>query len=221
MEFCTITPTRGDRPEFLEFCKHQLNRMIVKPTDCYFIEFPPCNKPDLVERLQYGINLAKRDGFKYAYIIEDDDYYPKDYFQKMSFNGYDLVGDTRTTYYHIGCNGYSEQIHPGRASLFTTGLNLDCIKDFRWPNNMFIDLPLWEHARRKGFQRRYADSGAVGIKHGVGMPGGKGHKKNLYKQFDNNWEYLSSLVDSEALQFYKDMSKKLNGAILETNTLIL
>src|SRR6188768_3634196 len=103
--FCTITPTRGDRPELLEFCKHQLKRMTVRPEHSYFIDYEPtANVVDLTPRIKEGIRRAQRDGFDQVFIIEDDDYYSPQYFEAMCFNKNtpaNFLGIQRTIYYNL------------------------------------------------------------------------------------------------------------------------
>jgi hypothetical protein len=205
MKFCTITPTRGDRPQFLEFCKHQLSRMKVKPDHSYFIDFPPASSfPDLTPRVKEGLRQAKLDGFEYAFIVEDDDYYSPDYFERMDINGHDFIGGLRTTYYNIKTKRYQHLHHDGRSSLFTTGFKISALDKFPWDKikdtDVRLDIHLWEHARRS--PRKYATSGAVGIKHGTGLCAGGGHFKE-FKIADPDMAWLSQNVDSEALIFYK------------------
>ncbi len=203
MSFCTITYDRGDRPQFLDFCKYQLSRMTVKPDQSYFITHQPKGKEiDLIPRVKKGIELAKADGFEEIFFIESDDYYPADYFETMSLDNHDFIGSLVTTYYHIKDKRYSKIDHSARSSLFTTGLNLHVLDSFNWPPKTAItlDVSLWNHAQQ--FKRKFIYTKAVGIKHGYGLCAGIGHRRTL-KQSDENMEWLKSRVDSEAFQFYK------------------
>src|SRR5690606_12782395 len=200
------------RPELLEFCKHQVSRMNLKPDKHYIIDYPPKDATkDLVPRLLEGIRRAQKDGFDYAFVIEDDDAYPSDYFEKMYHPKYDIVGDDYTMYYHISNNGYHEQNHPHRASLFTTGFRISSLAKIALPmGSVFADIEIWNYAKRNRLLRKFVNSGAVGIKHGIGVVGGIGHRQK-YRKFDHDWSVLASKVDSDALQFYKDLQRKLNG----------
>lgn len=205
MTFCTITPTRGDRPQFLEFCKHQLSRMKVKPDHSYFINQPPQTSfPDLIPRVREGLRQAKLDGFDYAFIVEDDDFYPADYFERMGLNGHDFVGGLTTTYYNIKDRRYQLLHHDGRSSLFTTGFKMSALDDFKWDRfkdtDTRLDISIWEHARRT--RRKYVITGAVGIKHGLGLCAGGGHYKEL-KVSDPDMTWLKANVDTEAFTFYQ------------------
>lgn len=200
--------TRGDRPQFLEFCKHQLSRMYVKPDHSYFIDYPPIGTDfDLVARVRKGIELAKADGFDRCFIVEDDDYYPPDYF--LLTPSADFIGDDHTIYYHLGNRTWQEWSHPRRASLFTTGFNISTLEGFQWlpDNERFLDISLWNYATREKKTVFWRQSKAVGIKHGIGLCGGRGHiQRNKYQDQDLAW--LKAHVDTEAFTFYSTLKLK-------------
>lgn len=207
MEFAAITPDRGDRPELMEFCKHQVSRMTVKPSKHYCISYPPKIFPDLVERVQEGIKRARVDGFEFVFILESDDFYPKDYFEKMKPTEKDcFIGDSTSTYYNLRNNTYDTFVHPNRSSLYNTGFNLSCIKFFDFPSNdtIFLDLLMWKFATKKNLSKRFVNSGSVGIKHNIGQVGGIGHTLTM-KNPDISDEWLKQHVDNEAFVFYKTL----------------
>lgn len=208
MNFCTITPTRNDRPQFLEFCKHQLGRMVVKPAISYFVDYTPETTDfDLVQRVRRGIERAKSEGFDMAFIVEDDDWYPADYF--FNIPDADFIGDDRTTYYHLGNRTYQDWSHPRRASLFTTGFKFSALDKFPWPpdNEKFLDISLWNYSVAAHKTVFWRQSNAVGIKHGVGLCAGKGHiQRNKYH--DQDLEWLRAHVDAEAYTFYSTLKLK-------------
>ncbi len=203
MTFCTITPTRSDRPQFLNFCKHQLSRMNTKPSKSYFIDHPPKNgEVDLVSRVQEGIKLSKADGFDLVFIIEDDDYYKADYFDNIP--DADFIGEQSTTYYSLRNNTWQTMEHQGRSSLFTTGFKISALEGFNWPKQTekFLDISLWNHAQRK--KRAWRNTGAIGIKHNVGLCGGIGHRL-VMKKSDPQREWLKDNVDLESWTFYQSL----------------
>lgn len=204
MSFCTITPTRKDRPEFLEFCKHQLSRMTVKPDHSYIIDYPPFGKEiDLVPRVKAGIDLAVKAGFDQVFIIEDDDYYPSNYFEVMAthLNSNDFVGSRKTIYYNLRNKTYQD-LHHSWSSLFCTGFKISGLKKFKWPPSTAkgLDIALWNHSHHGN--RAFIDTGAIGIKHGKGLCAGAGHYKTL-KHSDPDSLWLKDHVDAEAYIFYK------------------
>src|SRR6478609_4183129 len=205
IEFATITPDRGDRPELLDFCRHQLRRMTLRPSKSYFIINKSSKYPDLVERVKTGIKRALQDGFEFVYIIESDDYYNPTYFEQMRPTDDDcFVGSDRTTYYSLVNNTYQTMPHKGRSSLYNTGFNLSCSRFFNWPddNTKFLDIKLWEFANEKKLKTRFVYNGSIGIKHNLGLVLGKGHSMNM-SITDANFEWLKNNVDAEAFDFYK------------------
>lgn len=210
MSFCTITPTRGDRPNMLEFCKWQIDRMNPKPDQSYFIDHKPFSTSvDLVDRVRKGVEFAINDGHDYAFILEDDDWYSPDYFRpfmKPMREGIDFLGVSTTTYYNLRNKTYQKYNHPGRASLFQTGFKLKALEKFKWPTNrvVMLDLYLWAYARmsRNKLSRFFhQEPVALGIKHGLGVCGGKAHKLKL-RHSDQHHAFLKSSVGLEAFKFY-------------------
>ncbi len=205
MKFATITPTRGDRTELLEFCKYQLGRMEVKPTESYFIDYPPNgNGFDLVVRVKEGVSWAKRDGFDLVFIIEDDDAYDPTYFNHIP--DADFIGEQNTIYHNLRNKTYQNYAHPGRSSLFTTGFKISALDGFKWPHDQerFLDIALWRYANDSKKKIAYRETGAIGIKHGTGLCGGKGHVTRM-KHTDNNLEWLKEHTDPTAYEFYKSL----------------
>lgn len=202
-KFCTITCDRGDRPKLYNFCIHQLSRMSVQPTETFFINHPPVSDAvDIVLRVRLGIAAAEKAGIDICYIVESDDYYPADYFRTMAIGDNDFIGASKTTYYNVKSNTYQEQEHPNRASLCFTGFRISALRGFSWPPDdmVFLDLALWRFAQKKR-HKLIPESVGLGIKHGIGMVGGKGHRMKL-KNADPDYSFLKSRVDSEAFDFY-------------------
>lgn len=211
MNYCSITPNRGgERDSLLQFCAEQIKDMGI--TTSYIMNDPPKNgKPDLIPRIKAGIELAKRDGYEWVFIIESDDAYPSDYIQRYLpyMNAYDFIGDPWTTYYRLDTRRWSTEHHHGRASLFTTAFRVSALNDFKWPADdyVFLDIPLWKHAKRK-YRCRFLKSGAVGIKgHGQGLVGGNGHRSKL-KQEDICLNYLRQNVGARHFEFYNKLMKQ-------------
>lgn len=204
--FCTITPSRGDRPELLNFCKHQISRMTHQPDETFFIDHqPPSRDVDLALRVRMGIAMAEAKGIDVCYIVEDDDYYPSDYFETMDMTGFDFIGAAKTIYYNVKSNTYQEFVHPQRSSLCFTGFRVSALKRFSWPpdDTVFLDLIMWRYAQKMRF-KLLPETVGVGIKHGMGKTAGIGHRLTL-KHSDADGSFLRSKVDSEAYAFYKTL----------------
>lgn len=207
-KFCAIVPDRGDRPELMSFCRHQLERMTVKPDKVYFIDYPPKNnRKDLVPRIKKGIELAKADGFEYCYIVESDDWYPSDYFEKFSFGDAHFIGCERTACYNLRNNTWEVISHIQRSSLFNTGFSIKALEGFRFPDDdqIFLDLRIWKYAvKSRHFAIKMHNQYPISIKHNIGLVGGKGHRIT-YANSDPDRSYLKSIVDSEAYAFYQTL----------------
>lgn len=205
---CAIVPTRSDRPELLEFCKHQLERMTVKPDKVYFVDFPPENKiADLTKRIKRGIELAKADGFTKIYILEDDDFYPKNYFEAFQLNGHKIIGAKSTINYNLRYNSWQQDDHPDRSSLHHTAFDISALDRFTMPDDdyLFLDRKLWTYINRQHIPAELISQPlVVSMKHGMGKTAGRGHHMN-YQKKDPDRSYLKSIVDSEAYAFYQSL----------------
>lgn len=207
MTWATITPSRGgERPEFFQFCVKQLTELTGGQRNYLMNERPTSNEPDLVPRVRKGIELAKKDGFTHVYLFEDDDSYNASYFQ--NYLDFDFFGYSDTTYYSLRNKTYATFKHPGRSSLFTTAFKISALDDFDWPpdNYVFLDLKIWAHAakKKKAKIRLLKNNPCLGIKHGQGLVGGKGHRM-IMKNKDNDLKFLRSRVNDETFEFYTKM----------------
>lgn len=207
-----LTPDRGDRPELLKHCKEQVLRMhpsgllghhwIISHT-------PPTDRPDLTDRIKKGCHWidSNVDIGDWAFIIENDDFYPADYLNAFSphLKDYDFIGSDRTIYYNIRNRTWEETHHPNHSSLFCTAFRVSAMSGFKWhqAHPVFLDLDIWKYAKR--FRRKFIDTGAIGIKgHGQGLCGGKGHVQTFpNKDADMSW--LQSRVDKESFEFYSKL----------------
>jgi hypothetical protein len=94
-------------------------------------------------------------------------------------------------------------MHPGRASLMSTFINLSAIYGFHFPANdyIFLDINLWKQLKGKTFAPEKPI--CVGIKHGIWITGGKGHDQDwkLYNQ-DHDFAILRGLVGKDS-DFYE------------------
>lgn len=184
--------------------------MTTKPDKSYFIDHPPTDdRKDLIARVQRGIALARGDGFDKVYIIESDDFYAPDYFERMEMNGFDFIGANKSLYYNINNRTYEYLSHPNHSSLYCTGFKISALNGFQWPEPqaVFLDLRLWRHAKRQNKKMLLkSDPIGVSIKHNIGLCGGSGHKRELARK-DPELQFLKSQVDGEAYEFYKSLIK--------------
>jgi hypothetical protein len=211
-----ITPDRNDRPEFLEHCKQQMKGQTVQGPLHLVVNYDPVpGVIDLVPRVMEGLDVARKMGYEYAFIIENDDYYPQDYIERMIplFQAADMIGIDRTIYYSIQYRSYKVLPHPGRSSLFCTGFRIGVLDRFRWPpkSTLYFDIPLWKHQCSKAFASM--ENMPVGIKHGKGFCPANFHNgvvngRPMKKMTDDrSLMWLRRNVTEESFSFYKSLMK--------------
>jgi len=201
--FAVIIPDRGDRQQLTMHCLKQIARMTLKPDKVIHVNYEPTGQGfDLVERIREGINKAGSTDL--CFIIENDDYMPTDYFERFGdMSQHDFFGQQTSIYYNLINRTYTQLNHPGRSSLFTTGFRVSALNRFRWPENTpFLDIKLWEYAQ--DHRRKFVDTGAIGIKTGIGLCGGKGHRM-IFGGKDPDLKWLQANVDSDSFDFYSNL----------------
>ena len=83
--FATLTVDRGDRPQFFDFCMHQISRFTLQPKHSIIVNEPPTSEAiDITKRIKMGITAAKGLGIDIIYIVESDDFYKADLIWKHS-----------------------------------------------------------------------------------------------------------------------------------------
>ena len=195
-----------------------MNRQTLKPDVIYLVDYKPINNnPDLIPRVKEGIRRVVNDGFDHCYIIENDDYYPDDYFENMQFNGYDFIGIGKTIYYSLNQKMFNFLNHGNqdRSSLFCTGFRISALDNFRFPEDdkLFLDLKLWKYARIRGnFHLYNLENMPIGIKHGIGLCGGSAHKITFnYDNDDKNLQWLSNNTTIKSYEFYLKIIRMINN----------
>lgn len=215
MKFAAVIPDRGDRPQLFDFCLKQMDRMTLQPDKTYIINHKPIDdRFDLVHRVIEGVKMAKEDGYNLVFIVESDDFYPANYFERFKpfFDSCDFFGQNFSYYYHLGNRTWSllTNDHRYRSSLCATGFKISALNNFTWPDpygKPFLDINIWQHARHH--KRIFLDTGMIGIKHGIGLTGGIGHKREWHNK-DPKLEWLKNRVDKDSFEFYKLLSEELH-----------
>lgn len=211
MSILIITPDRGDRPQLLEHCKQQVSNFASKHEHLMVNYHAHNGNPDLTDRIKFGVDAANDGGFEWVVIVENDDAYPQDYILRMwpHFDRSDFIGCEFTYYANLRNRTWERSMHPNHSSLFTTAFRVSAMKDFKWKlaHKVFLDLDIWRYARKGGFKRTFIDLGAIGIKHGIGLCGGKGHVQT-FKNKDPELTWLKSKVTPESFEFYSKLELK-------------
>ena len=226
MRIGVIIPDRGDRPEFMKNCLRMVNGQTLKP----FRVFPvgpltirPSDQCDITVRYCDGYNAMSLSYPKIDVIsfMENDDWYSPEYLETMARAWHDhgrpdIFGVNYTIYYHLGERAYFTMTHPDRSSAMSTfikpGLHI------RWPvdNDPFTDMHLWQQLKGVTFNPGKLIS--IGMKHGIGMCGGRNHTTRLerYRMKDPDFKFLRQNLDEESFEFYSTIyentfSRELRG----------
>jgi len=209
MKFSIVIADRGDRPQFLEHCIFQMERQTVQPSEILLVNHLPLKEGfDINERLLLGVTSSRYDRI---FFIENDDYYPDNYFEVMlRYSRFNFIGIRRTIYYNIFNNRYSILNHWGeqRSSLFCTAIIKNPLIYKLFYGNNFVDLRLWEYARYTNsyYLLDLDQICPIGIKHGIGLCGGEGHRSHLLLS-DQGKTWLRDHVRPESFEFYKTINK--------------
>lgn len=206
MKVGVLIPDRGDRPQLLKHCIKMLARQTMSPDHVELVNYKPqSDKFDLTQRVRIGFEDLKSNGCDCVLIMENDDFYSRDYIKTMvlgwlQYGKPDLFGFNSTTYYHIIKKEYNILKHPNRTSLMNTLIS--CSAPIEWPadNFVFLDLELWKQL--EGVSVSNDKNLCVGIKHGVGLCGGRGHHEMQYPHQDKDGSFLRSIVDESSFNFY-------------------
>ena len=233
VRIAVLIPTRNDRDIFLKNCFRMLDAQTLQPNHVHMMDYKPLSDDkDITQRYRRGYALlSAMNEYDVIALIEDDDYYAPDYLEVMVAEWLkagkpDLFGTGKTIYYHLKLNKYFTLNHPKRASAMNTfikpGLNIKWCED----NYAFTDLHLWnmtalaQESLPPGNQipKNIQLNGvifnpdhiiSIGMKHGVGLCGGRNHIDRLerYNVADNDKQFLRDNCDAESYLFYSELFK--------------
>jgi len=229
MNIAVIIPDRGDRPQFLERCLMMMERQTLKPAHIELVNEPPAGEGvDITWRYRVGYERLRNQGFDLIAFIENDDYYSDGYLEYMAGqwikNGKpDLLGLNHTIYWHITWRRWFVLKHPRRSNAMNTcivpGLHV------QWPldHDPYTDVWLWNRweftktSPTHSTPLRVTSQGesdlpvrkvvlvpdkeyCLGIKHGVGLCGGKNHVDGIkrYVNDDADGAWLRGVVGEAA-----------------------
>jgi len=214
LKLAFVTPTRGDRNEFLALCKRYVNRqsLFVDSNISYqhfIIDYEPTSdEVDLNDRYQKGLEQALEFDADLIFFIEDDDWYHPNYVKSLidlwlSKDQPSLFGFNTTIYYHITKRKVWYLDHPNHASMFNTVIDKELAEEivknrlFTRTPNIYLDIFLWKREVNK-LSFETPKKLCLGIKHGKGIVAGMGHKGEFWKyEEDRELEILHSIMDDE------------------------
>lgn len=227
MRITVITPT-GDRPEAFSLCRKYMARQDLQPYQWIVVDDGVIPLPlSLCEGCEYirrtgGENhhtlcnniLAALPHVKGDAIVfmEDDDWYHHKYLKVMEkyLCSYNLVGQCKTLYYHIGQRKYYRCPNTLHASLCQTGLRLPVFPSLEQlatrlvGKKPFLDMFLW---------KEYTDSQRV-FEHPIdlciGIKGSKGRQGTT-----KGWDSMNSnyIPDPNLSMFKKLIGKDYHNYV--------
>lgn len=213
MKIGIIIPDRNDRPLFLANCLRMLKAQTLQPDIIELVNDIPFSEDcDITWRYKLGYDRLRNKGLDVIAFIENDDFYAIDYLEIMvnewiKQGNPNLLGHTYTIYYHIKLFAHYTMNHLTRSSAMNTLIKPDL--NFAWCDNAqpFTDMYLWETL--KGIVFNPVKNICLGIKHGVGLCGGRSHVDRLdrYLEKDYNKELLRQTMDEISFEFYTNFFK--------------
>lgn len=221
-----LIPDRGDRPKFMENCIRMIKAQTLQPTIIEIVDdIPPPHfvvkeKPlmndklipntcDITWRYRTGYDRLRKKGLDAIFLWENDDWYAPNYLEIMCNEWEkrqrpDLLGHIYTIYYHIKLFGYFEMKHKTRSSAMNTLIKPDM--HFNWCVDFdpYTDIHIWTQAGLNGQTFDPKKHITLGIKHGVGLCGGRNHinKLHRFKTKDTDHAFLKSIMDQDSFEFY-------------------
>lgn len=214
MKLAFVTPTRGDRQEFLTLCKKFVSRQSILANQNIsskhiIIDYDPISEEvDLNDRYHKGLELALDFGADLIFFIEDDDWYHPAYVASLielwqTKNKPSLFGFNSTIYYHITKRKVWYLDHPDHSSMFNSVIDKKLASEivqnklFTRTPNIYLDIVLWKmEVQKNSFEK--PKNLCLGIKHGNGIVAGMGHKGEFWKyEDDDKFEILESIIGNE------------------------
>lgn len=212
MKVAIIVPYRNDRPLFLDNLKRMLKCQTYQNFFVQLInDVPVTNDKDITWRYRKGYEATKGKGYDAIMFMEVDDWYRYDYIETMLQmwqvnNMPTIFGTNYTIYYSIGINKWFTMHHSRRSSAMSTLIKPNLDIDWCADNDPYTDVHLW-----KLFRNDYATFEpdkhiCLGIKHGVGLTGGRNHNDHMHRYIndDNDKSFLRKHMDAESFNFYSN-----------------
>lgn len=213
-----IIPTRGDRPLFSRLLNLNIQRC--NADDIIVIDHAPqSSENDLLQRLQIGVEQAKH---KHVAILEDDDIYHPGWWNFIygltaQYPDNLCYGIKKFAYYHLRHHALHIWEKTNTCALFASAFKthwLGQALENIMPEHskaIAIDENLWRSAPLGTRLLHACDVAPIGLKHGTGLLGGKGHGKELYQTTDlcNSWLKKQLAHDPEGLAVVIEIAEEL------------
>lgn len=174
---------------------------------------------DITLRYRTGYSITRHREYDVIFFMENDDYYAPTYIEEMykaweKADRPNLFGTRFTVYYHLKLHAYYTRRHDQNSHMMNTMIRPNLT--FSWPldHDPYTDAWLWRPGVIPGKTDLWSPDKilSIGIKHGIGKTGGRGHKEEAHRYINLDWSmhWLGDIVYTEDdLQFYVDISNKL------------
>lgn len=204
-----IIPTRRDRPGFFENCIRMIESQTIKYDFMSVQDYLPWSEnKDITQRYRIGYDDLNDKDVDVIALMEDDDYYSPDYLETMvrewdAYGRPDIFGTNYTIYYHLKLKKYFTMHHPERASAMNTLIKPNL--KIKWPpdDEPYTDMALWSQLKGQTFRPSKCIS--VGIKHNIGLTGGRNHNDRLHRYKFEDGGFLQNTLDPESFDFYSNV----------------
>lgn len=218
-----IVPTRGDRPGMLDNLIRMINAQTFQPTLVHLVDYEPRSGDcDITQRYRAGYDWFRGMGMDVLALMEDDDFYSTSYLATMVSEWLrhgrpQLFGTSFTVYYNIRIFAYFTMYHDSRSSAMSTLIKPDL--DFPWcpDHEPYTDQYLWKlKSHLQGVIFLPPQYICIGIKHGVGLTGGRSHTDRLHRYVKNKGttdyqkEFLRQHLDPDSFSFYSQYIANAN-----------
>jgi glycosyltransferase involved in cell wall biosynthesis len=225
MKIAVLIPDRNDRPEFLKNCLRMIEGQTMKPEivelvndepltfnpDGYMLPSEKPKRRDITWRYRIGYDRLRDKGVDCILLMENDDWYAPNYIETMVNEWVKqgrpkMLGTDYTIYYHIGLFMYLTMNHKRRSSAMSTLIKPDLKFDWCVDHEPFTDIHLWKTVGGKIFSP--ITHICIGIKHGVGLCGGKLHNDEKTERYwrmgikDTDKTFIRSIMDEQSFNFY-------------------
>jgi hypothetical protein len=215
MTTAVLIPTIKGREQFLQQAKNLISEQTITPSFIEIVDDEQRNLKvvDVAWRYKIGIQRCLKKGADVIIFWEDDDWYKYNYIELMLKHWVmkgspDVFGISRTIYYNIVKRKYMFMDHPDRASMMSTMVTKNFKPKWEDKQNPFVDLLIWKESeyKKRTWDIPFEKSIAIGIKHGIGLCAGGGHRwrDEKYPYDDSNLRFLSFIVDKDSLNFYSN-----------------
>lgn len=226
LKIAILIPDRNDRPELLSNCLRMINNQTVRPD---IVELVNDKSPfkegevDITWRYRTGYDRLRNKGLDCILFMENDDYYANDYIESMTrawidHNRPKIFGTSYTMYYHLGIRKICKFNHGTRSSAMSTLIQPDLKIIWGRDTNPYTDSQLWKTNNLKGLTWDPGRHICIGIKHNIGLCGGRYHSDKYtvsgqlrrgdfsrYRESDPEFKFLRQHMNDEAYNFYTNI----------------